>query len=93
MTTKPIIIDVREPEEYAAGHVDGAINMPPHELSRLGQHANELTGVPKETPIIVYCRSGSRSNVAMTMLIQAGYTNVTNGINQDHIETHLKNSH
>ncbi len=78
-----LIIDVREPFEYATGHVEGALNIPP---DRLMQGATELNGVAKDTPIIVYCRSGSRSNVAMNILHQMGYTDITNGINKDQVE-------
>lgn len=78
-----LIIDVREPYEYATGHVAGALNIPP---DRLMQGATELNGVAKDTPIIVYCRSGSRSNVAMNILHQMGYTDITNGINKDQVE-------
>lgn len=80
---KPIIIDVREDFEYAIGHVAGAINLPP---SKLMSGARELKGVAKDTPIILYCRSGSRSNVSKHILEQMGYTNIVNGINQHQVE-------
>ncbi len=79
---KPVIIDVREPYEYASGHVDGALNIPPASLMA---GATELSGVAKNAEIILYCRSGSRSNVAMMILRQMGYTNITNGINKDQV--------
>lgn len=78
-----IIIDVREPREYAGGHVDGAINIPP---AALMSGAKELADVPKDAEIIVYCVSGSRSNVSMRILEQLGFTNVTNGINRDQVK-------
>lgn len=77
-----IIIDVREPSEYRAGHVEGAINLPPSELL-LG--ADKLHNVPKDTELILYCLSGSRSNAAMNILRQFGFTNISNGINQDQV--------
>lgn len=77
-----IIIDVREPEEYARGHVKGAINIPP---ARLMNGAKELAGVPKSTELILYCMSGSRSSVAMNILNRLGFTNTVNGINQDQV--------
>ena len=46
---KRIIIDVREPFEYAAGHVEGAINIPPAELMA---GAKQLDGVDKDTQLI-----------------------------------------
>lgn len=78
-----IIIDVREPYEYAEGHVSGAVNIPPMQLM---SGAAQLDSVDKDTPIVVYCRTGSRSNVAMLILRRQGFTNITNGINQQQTE-------
>ncbi|MFZ2125708.1 MAG: rhodanese-like domain-containing protein [Candidatus Saccharimonadales bacterium] len=75
-----IIIDVREPYEFTTGHVKGAINIPPDKLM---SGAKKLDGTPKDSEIIVYCRTGSRSHVAKIILDRLGYTNVTNGINKD----------
>lgn len=80
-----LIIDVREPQEFAGGHVAGAINLPP---SKLMGDLPELTSVAKDTEIILYCRSGSRSNVAIQILKSKGYTNLINGINQDQVKAH-----
>lgn len=77
-----IIIDVREPYEYAKGHVAGAININPQALLA---GATELQDVPKDTELVLYCLSGSRSAVSMNILRNLGYTNVVNGINQDHV--------
>lgn len=79
---KPIIIDVREPEEFAKSHVNNAINIPPLELMKGSEYIN---GLDKDTPMILYCVSGSRSNVAIGLLKQQGFTNLTNGINADHV--------
>ena len=76
-------IDVREPHEYAAGHVKGAVNIPPFELMR---GPKVLKDIPKDTPIVLYCHSGSRSNVAMNIMRTIGYTNLTNGINRGQVE-------
>lgn len=78
-----IIIDVREPEEFRGGHVKGAINIPPTELLN---GATDLVDVPKNTELVVYCLSGSRSNVAKNILSSMGFTNIVNGINQRHVE-------
>lgn len=78
-----IIIDVREPHEYNMGHVSGAINLPP---ARLMAGAPELADVPRDALLIVYCRSGARSNASIPYLQQLGFTNITNGINQGHVE-------
>lgn len=77
-----MIIDVREQSEYATGHVEGALNMPPSELM---SGAAALRNVPKETELVLYCISGSRSNVSSNILRSMGYTNVTNGINKDQV--------
>ena len=77
-----MIIDVREPFEYMMGHADGAINLPP---SKIMSGAEILNDVPKDTELILYCRTGSRSAVAMNFLKDMGYTNVVNGINKDHV--------
>ncbi len=82
-----IIIDVREPEEYAAGHVSGAVNVPPDELL---SGPKQLIDVPKNVEIILYCRSGSRSAVAKNILAKLGFTNVINGVNKDRVEARFK---
>ena len=78
-----MIIDVREPYEFKTGHVKGAINIPPNKLMA---GAKELAGVPKDTELILYCRSGSRSAVSANILKMQGYTNIINGINKDQVE-------
>jgi phage shock protein E len=66
------IIDVRTPEEFAQGHYPGAKNIPVGELMiRL----NELGATDK--PIVLYCRSGRRSAMAKQILIDQGFTDVT----------------
>ena len=69
-SSKPLVVDVREPEEYQAGHIAGAKLMP---LGTLNQRVNEL---PKDTEIVCVCASGSRSSSATKMLISAGYAAV-----------------
>jgi phage shock protein E len=68
--TPHLLLDVRTPEEFADGHIAGAVNIP---LAELG---NQLSQVPRDIPVIVYCRSGSRSAQAATLLRDSGYTNV-----------------
>jgi len=82
---KYTIIDVREPEEYDSGHVDGAINLPPSDL--MSNEIEQLKDIPKDASIILYCRTGSRSNVAMHILQGMGYTNLVNGINKNQVES------
>ena len=78
-----IIIDVREPQEYERSHVEGAINIPPMDIMN---GADKLKDVPKDTELILYCISGSRSNVSMNILKSMGFTNVINGVNQQQVK-------
>lgn len=70
-----LVIDVRSATEYAEGHLEGALNIP-HD------HTQELiraAGTDKSRSIVVYCRSGRRSAIALSSLQQSGYSNVLNG--------------
>ena len=80
-----MIVDVREADEFASKHVNGAINVP---LSLIISGQGLVDGVSKDDHIIVYCNSGNRSGVARQMLEAKGYTNVINGINQQTVENH-----
>ena len=67
-----ILLDVRTPEEFAGGHIPGAINVP-NEI--IGE--NDIEELPdKDQRIYVYCRSGNRSKQAAAKLVNLGYTNV-----------------
>ena len=67
-----IILDVRRPDEYAAGHTPGAINVPNEEIG-----TSEIPELPdKSQLILVYCRSGRRSKEASEKLVALGYTNI-----------------
>lgn len=85
---KPLIIDTREPSEFAQSHVPGAINIPPMEFMR-GLPA-KLKDVPKDEQVILYCRSGQRSNTCSMILRQHGFTNLVNGINEGRVSALLK---
>ena len=67
-------IDVRSPEEFNEGHLQGAVNVP-HE-----QIASQIARISpdKNAPVNLYCRSGRRAEVALQELKKLGYTNVTN---------------
>jgi len=67
-----VLLDVREPEEYAYGHVPGAVNLPQAELS------TRLAEVPRDRPVFVICESGMRSLRSTQFLRQMGYDHVTN---------------
>lgn len=63
----PLVLDVRTPQEYAAGHVPGAVNVPVDELrSRLGE-------LPRDREIAAYCQVGQRGYLAVRILRQHGY--------------------
>jgi rhodanese-related sulfurtransferase len=51
--------------------------------------AKKLAKVPKDSKIILYCKSGARSNVAKVHLARLGFTNLVNGINKDHVPRFL----
>jgi rhodanese-related sulfurtransferase len=72
------ILDVREPAEWAEGHIDGATLIP------LGELPNRLAEVPKDRDIVVVCRSGNRSATGRDILLDAGYpaaTSMSGGMN------------
>lgn len=77
-----IFVDVREDYEYAKGHIDGALNIPPADLMA---GASELRSVDPEAELVLYCVSGSRSNSASHILRQLGYKNLINGINKEQV--------
>jgi rhodanese-related sulfurtransferase len=64
------LVDVREPKEWAEGHIPGAIHIP---LWEIGQRSGELM---KEAPVIVVCRSGQRSLTATDELLARGFADV-----------------
>ena len=67
-----IILDVRRPDEFAAGHIPNAINIPNEIIG-----TNELPELPnKNQLILIYCRSGRRSKEASEKLVALGYTNI-----------------
>ena len=67
-----IIIDARTEEEFAEGHIEGAILIPEYEIAERAE--KELPD--KDALILVYCRSGRRSKIASDELVKLGYTNV-----------------
>jgi len=69
-----LVVDVREPNEFAAGHVLGAKNLP---LARLEAAGADLAK-RKERPVIVYCDGGERSAKALAALKKQGFTRIAN---------------
>ena len=68
------VIDVREINEFESGHFEGAISIP---LGSIPMRIDELKAM--KGPIVLYCRSGNRSGMAMGFLKQAGIIDVYNG--------------
>jgi rhodanese-related sulfurtransferase len=67
-----IILDVRRPDEFAAGHIPNAINVANESIG-----TDEIPELPdKDQLIFVYCRSGRRSKEASEKLVKLGYTNI-----------------
>lgn len=71
-TNNFVIADVREADEYEAGHIKGALLIP---YGEIGEKAGEELP-DKEKIVLVYCRSGRRSAIAAQTLVELGYTDV-----------------
>lgn len=78
MTDNAVLIDVRGADEFAAGHIPGAVNVDVNTIERISEVVPD-----KDAPVFTYCLSGARSGKAVAALREAGYTNVKNigGIN------------
>lgn len=79
---RPVYVDVRTPEEYASGHVSGAILIPHDQMAARWQELEAY----RDTPVVVYCRSGRRSDLALQVLKEKGFTNVENGGGLDDLQ-------
>jgi len=66
------IIDVREAEDFRAGHIKNAVNIP------LSQFRDRIAEVPRDAPVYLYCRTSHRSYYALCELLGSGYTNAYN---------------
>lgn len=76
----PVILDVRTPEEFAAGHLQGAVNVPHDQLAaRLAG-----LGLDPSAEVVVHCERGSRAKTAEAVLREAGFTRVVD------LEGHMK---
>jgi rhodanese-related sulfurtransferase len=69
---RPVVVDVREPDEWAEGHISGAQHIP------LGQLAARTGEIPQDREVVLVCHSGQRSAAATAMLLRAGYTQAIN---------------
>lgn len=70
--TRPLLVDVREPDEFATARIDGVVLMPISQF--VARHAE----LPKDRPLLMLCAAGSRSTSATMYLLQAGWTDVRN---------------
>jgi rhodanese-related sulfurtransferase len=68
--TAPVVIDVRSPEEYATGHIPGALNIP------FDQVAERISEVDAPHGVALYCMVGPRARKGEAALLSAGYTSV-----------------
>ena len=68
-----LLIDVRDPEEYAEGHIPGSINIPADDIERLDNMVDDL-----ETPLFLYCETGQRSARAAIRLEYLDFLSITN---------------
>jgi phage shock protein E len=69
-----VYVDVRTPEEYASGHITGAINIPYEQMETRWQ---ELAA-HKDRPLALYCKSGRRSGLALRLLQARGFSQLQN---------------
>ena len=65
-----VLVDVRTPEEFASGHISGAVNIPLDTIS------TRLSEIPQDRDVVLYCRSGNRSNQAWNLLNGEGYSRI-----------------
>lgn len=72
MSQGAVLVDVREPNEYAEVHAQGARLLP------LSSFEQEYAALPQDAELIMICRSGARSEQAGQYLLERGYGNVTN---------------
>ena len=70
---RPVLLDVRTPQEFSAGHTPGAVNIPVDELR------SRLSEIPREREIATYCQVGQRGYLATRILRQAGFSAVNIG--------------
>ena len=72
-TQEVLILDVREQDEYDSGHIPGAVLLP---LGSISEESAARVIPEKDTTVLVYCRSGSRSKKAAKALAELGYTGI-----------------
>ncbi len=73
-----ILLDVRTRQEFADGHIPGAINIPHTEIGARMDEIVAVAGTQDDTAIVVYCRTGRRAGLAKELLLRRGPWPVTN---------------
>ncbi|MDQ3997982.1 MAG: MBL fold metallo-hydrolase [Gemmatimonadota bacterium] len=68
----PVVLDVRERDEWEAGHIAGALNVP------LGHLSERIAELERDRPLVLHCQSGGRSSVGASVLRAHGFSNVIN---------------
>lgn len=86
VATGAIVLDVRSAEEFASGHVREALNIPYDRISQAGSDFESK----KAKPIVVYCRTGRRAEIARQSLLRQGFTQVINAGGFDDIQRDLR---
>lgn len=69
-----VIVDVRTPEEFAAGHLEGALNIDVNSPN----FESQIFALDKSVTYAIYCRSGNRSTIASAKMSDAGFTSLYN---------------
>lgn len=77
-----LVIDVRSEREFAGGHLDQALNIAHTDIDGI----SEAIGTDFGRPVVLYCGSGKRAEIARTMLMELGYSNVINASGLDALE-------
>ena len=74
VTADTVIIDVRTADEYAGGHLDGALNIDVNG----GTFEQQVDQLDRDLDYVVYCRSGNRAGTAVSIMQEMGFTSVVN---------------
>ena len=81
-----VLLDVRQADEFNAGHIDGAVLVPHDTIAeKIG-----AVVLDKNTPVYIYCRSGRRSAIAVEAMRKLGYTNLTDLGGMDEAKKRLR---
>ena len=82
-----VIIDVRTAEEFTSGHIEGAVNIP---YEQIVNGITSIKAIKKDSPILIYCRSGRRSSIAVQTLKNIGYKKIYDGGGMQRLQANLK---